>query len=619
MPEFSSPDTSRPALQVLVVDDMPASRRETAGTVRDAGHHAVEAASGAEALAIVARRQVDLVLLDLLMPDMDGFEVTRRLRAIDRPSWLPVVVMSSMTAAEHFVKAVEDGADDYLVKPVSPELLDAKLRNVGRALELQARLAAQAAHNRALFDHVGDAVLTVDAAQRIRDANTAGLALLGLPALPPGGLPLQSLIPSGLPPLPPLPPLEAGAGDYRRVIERNVRRADGTEAPAEIGMRRWLAGDATFVSIVVRDLSDRRRLERLKDEFLSTISHELRTPLTSVLGALGLLAGGAAGELPEPARRLADVAQRNGERLGRLIDDVLDLTKLEADRMTLNMRVHALDQLLAESMQTNADYARKLGRTLRLVAAPPPSLPVAVDADRFLQVMANLLSNAVKHSPPARPVEIRCAPGQGRVRIAVRDHGPGIDPAFRARLFEKFSQAGQTDRRGGAGTGLGLHISRLFVERMDGTISVVSSAGHGAEFVVDLPVWQGGAEHVLPRPRVLAIDRDARVSARMAALLSPLCELRCTASLDEAEADAGGDEAPAPALLIADPEGLAGTPDDVCARLRRLAGPAPVLLWTDAIGAGHAAAHGLTLLGKQATGDDAFLRAVRLAANFPGE
>lgn len=181
-------------MRVLVVDDIEANRRELSRLLRAAGHRSVEAANGRDALRRIQAYEADVVLLDLLMPDMDGFEATRRLRATRQGAWLPVVVMSSLEGAAHFVRAIEDGADDYLVKPIDPKLLDAKLRNIGQILELQSRLAALAAHNRELFDHVEDAVLTLDAGLRIRDANAAGLELLGCAELPGEGMPLDALM-----------------------------------------------------------------------------------------------------------------------------------------------------------------------------------------------------------------------------------------------------------------------------------------------------------------------------------------------------------------------------------------------------------------------------------------
>ncbi|MCP3018491.1 ATP-binding response regulator [Cupriavidus basilensis] len=607
MPDSNPLFRSGSPLRVLVVDDIDASRAELAQLVRAAGHLVIEAASGARALELVGEQHVDLVLLDLLMPDMNGYQATRRLRATERGAWLPVVVMSSMLGAPHFVRAIEEGADDYLVKPVDPQLLGAKLRNIGRVLELQARLAALATHNRELFDHIGDAVLTVEGNQRIRDANAAAMALLGLEVLPPGGVPLDTVIPDGLP---------TTEGSGQALGELLVHCPDGTTFPAEVRLSRWQDETPERVSLVIRDLTERRRLERLKDEFLSAVSHELRTPLTSVMGAIGLLAGGAAGPLPKPVQQLAEVAQRNAERLGRLIDDVLDLTKLEADRMTLYPRVHALDRLLDEAVDANQDYARRLDRILRR-QGPPTGLEVYVDGDRFLQLMANLLSNGLKHTRPDQPVEVRCSHRGQQVRIAVRDGGPGIPPAFRARLFEKFSQADSSDRRTAAGTGLGLHLSRVLVERMGGAIGVISSPGQGAEFYIDLPLWQGAppiaGQPAASPPCVLVVDRDRAAQSRMQALMAAQFQVVTASTLEELPAAA---LPVAPALLIVDPQG-AGVPLDALAvYLRRLAGPAPVLLYSDAVDPSQAQDAGFGFISKRDTDNETFLRMVRQATHL---
>ncbi|WP_186093641.1 ATP-binding response regulator [Burkholderia gladioli] len=592
-------------LRVLVVDDIGASRAETASQVRASGHHVLEADSGAAALRIVETTDVDLVLLDLLMPDMDGFEATRRLRAMRERAWLPIVVMSSLHGAEHFVRAVEEGADDYLVKPVDGALLAAKIRNIGHVLDLQARVANLAAHNRELFDHVGDAVLTIEDGLRICDANAAGYALLGLDALPDQGAPLDALLPAEL-------AERLRADTPPAACQALVRGPAGDTFPADIRISRWRTSARPRVSLVIRDLTEQRRLDRLKDDFLSTVSHELRTPLTSVKGAVDLLAGGAAGELPAPAQKLVDIARRNGERLGRLIDDVLDVAKLEADRMTLQRRACALDTLVDEALAANLDYARRVGVTLTRVGAPF-GCEVWVDPDRFLQVMANLLSNAIKNSPAGSAVEIRGATDGARARIAVRDHGGGIPEAFRARIFEKFSQADERDRRVGTGTGLGLHITQVLVERMHGTVGLISTPGHGAEFHVDLPT--GDAAAVLPpaRPVALVIDPDPAWRARIAAALAPRFATLAAASAEEL----GSAAVTAPALLVADPSRGRDAPEALARRLREIAGPAPILLYTDDVSAA-APALAADRLPKRGTDDDALLRAARRIAHPDG-
>jgi PAS domain S-box-containing protein len=239
---------------------------------------------------------------------------------------------------------------------------------------------------------------------------------------------------------------------------------------------------------LLTDIDERKRVDRLKEEFVSTVSHELRTPLTAITGALSLLAadGTSAGAGSPQTRRLIDMAQRNAERLARLIDDLLAFESLEAEVPEERVRV-ALMPVVDEAVQSNAAYADQFGVHLRVIARDDEAV-VEVAPLRLQQVLANLLSNAAKHSPAGSAVDIAVCRDGEQVQITVTDRGPGVPEHFRDRIFERFAQADASDARSRGGTGLGLAISRAFVEAMDGTIGYESTPGEGAAFTVRLPV-----------------------------------------------------------------------------------------------------------------------------------
>jgi signal transduction histidine kinase len=546
---------------------MLGSRRALCALVAELGHVALGADSGHAALALLEQHHPDLVLLDLLMPDLDGFEVTRRMRKLTADRWLPVIVTSSLQGEEHFISALESGADDYLLRPVSAGLLQAKLRHYGRVLALQSRLSTLAQRQRDILDNILDPVITLDDEGRVAELNLAALSLADRAgrALAPG-MPCEAIFDCTLPEL---------LG--RR--ELAVQRAGGGSFSAEMGLSEWRDNARVHVTLVLRDLTERHEIERMKDEFLATVSHELRTPLTSVLGALGLLAGGAAGALPAAALPLADVARRNGERLSRLIDDILDLTKLEGDRLVLHLRPQPLAPLLREALAANQGYAHRAGVALVAEGLDDMAPVVRVDADRFLQVMANLLSNAIRHSPPGDNVRLILAATVGGVRVSVRDRGPGIDPRFRARMFEKFSQADATDRRAQGGTGLGLYITRMLVERMGGRISADEVAGAGAAFSVIFNSAAVAAVAVVAPLTVLHVESDYETRQRVAQWLAPLCHVESVSSLSEMQALL---LLSAPALVIGNPQAQ-GEADDFCQALLQHARGQPVLLYGDSI------------------------------------
>ena len=245
------------------------------------------------------------------------------------------------------------------------------------------------------------------------------------------------------------------------------------------------SGRAVRMTGLIWDITETQRIERMKNEFVATVSHELRTPLTSIRGSLGLVAGGVAGNLPERAAALVDMALNNCERLTLLINDILDMERLESDRQRFDVRRMDVAELVSRSLEDNAGFAQSLGVHF---TTPEPlcHADVLVDPDRFLQVMANLLSNASKFSPAGAAIEVTAKCVGDTVRVAVRDFGRGITAEFQPRLFQKFSQADSSDSRSRTGTGLGLAISRAIVERLGGRIGVDTGPG-GSTFFFELP------------------------------------------------------------------------------------------------------------------------------------
>jgi signal transduction histidine kinase len=263
----------------------------------------------------------------------------------------------------------------------------------------------------------------------------------------------------------------------------------------------------------LRYATERKRLERLKDEFVSTVSHELRTPLTSISGSLGLLMGKAAGILPEPARRLLEIAHTNSQRLVRLINDILDIEKFESGRVVFDLRRIEVRSLVEKTIEAMKGFAE--GHAVRIrIENSSVVADVRADADRLAQVVTNLLSNAVKFSPPGKEVAVTIEKEADMVSISVRDYGPGIPADFKSRIFERFAQAEATNARRQGGTGLGLSIVKQIVERLGGEVGFVDAVGSGTIFHVELPVWNGKAdrerderiETALPEPDTALIE-----------------------------------------------------------------------------------------------------------------
>jgi PAS domain S-box-containing protein len=296
-------------------------------------------------------------------------------------------------------------------------------------------------------------------------------------------------------------------------LEANYRHKAGGAVPAEVHLHYQSDGDDDFFISIARDISRRKEVDRLKDEFVSMVSHELRTPLTSIRGALGIVAVGGAGPLPADAQGLIDIANVNAERLVRLISDILDVEKIEAGKMDFTFAPVDLAAVLRRAAAENASFAMQYGVGYTITDCAAGALTNA-DGDRLLQVLTNLLSNAAKFSPGGSAVELSLRGAGPMWRIEITDHGPGIPVEFRPRVFGKFAQAEAVATRSKGGTGLGLNIAKMIVERHGGAIGFDTEVGRGTTFFIELPALcePRHAGPAQPGPRVLVCEDNRQVA-----------------------------------------------------------------------------------------------------------
>ncbi len=407
-------------------------------------------------------------------------------------------ILGTLCAIDHEPRQVSDRQLDTL------SILG---RQVADQLELRRQLLLTKDYEqrlRTLFETAVDAIVTIDQAGLIEGVNVVVKRILGYEPSELVGQHVGVLMPSRhrerLEQYLRHYPNDPSAKLIAATQEAVAVRKDGTEFPVEMSVSEMRLGDRRMFTGIVRDITERKRIDQLKSEFVSTVSHELRTPLTSIRGALGLVAGGRVGAISNEAQEMVNIALNNSGRLVRLINDILDVEKIQSGRLDFEIQQLDLSRVIKDAIAANDGFALEHDSQIVLASEPEPVL-VYADSDRLAQVFANLISNAVKFSPAGEAVAIRTQVTADRVRVDVRDRGPGVPEKFEKRLFERFAQADASDSRPTSGTGLGLSISKAIVERMSGTIGYEPAEGGGSRFYFELPIAK-------------AVVREARSDAR---------------------------------------------------------------------------------------------------------
>ena len=382
-----------------------------------------------------------------------------------------------------------------------------------------------------LLNSVADGIFGVDRHGLVSFANPAAARLLGASAASLTGKGVHDLLHGHASPsrqcAEDCPMKRATSLHVAAAGEDTISRSDGTSFPAEYFLTPILDQGRFSGSVLsFRDISQRYALDRLKDEFISTVSHELRTPLTSIRGALGLLSSGMLGEMSDKAANLFRIALTNSDRLVRLINDILDLERIQSGREPLAFRQVQLGEIVRQAIDGMAPVAEAAGVQL---IHDTTMVEIAADPDRLLQVLTNLLSNAVKFSPPSSTISIMMRPGQNGVTLSVIDQGRGIPADKLEAIFGRFQQVDASDSRQKGGSGLGLAICRTIVLQHSGRIWAERNPVRGSTFRVFLPYepvapgrleqTNNGYEQEPRQGTVLLADANAATRAQIAAQL----------------------------------------------------------------------------------------------------
>ena len=433
--------------------------------------------------------------------------------------------VGQFSSAEEAPETIRQLEIAYRQAIIYAEELRGEIKDRKRAEDALERLRRQ---NELILNSAGEGICGLDLEGNFTFVNPAAARMIGWEPEELISRPQHEVLHHSRPDGSPYP--KVGCPTCASLRDEGVHRADGgvfwkkdgTSFPVEYisAPIRGEEGQLLGAVVTFKDITERRAMERMKDEFISVVSHELRTPLTSIRGSLGLLASGMLVTLPEKAQRMADIAVNNTDRLVRLINDILDIERMDSSRATVDKKLCDAADLVAQAAEVMRDMADKAGIGLEVSAQPSE---LWADPDRIIQALTNLIGNAVKFSPEGATVRLTTRHRDDQVLFQVEDQGRGIPADKLDRVFERFQQVDATDSREKGGTGLGLTICRSIVDQHGGRIWAESAVGEGSTFSFILPAVRqeqpGDSPTTMAGPLVLVCDDDPSVREVMGTTL----------------------------------------------------------------------------------------------------
>jgi len=472
--------------RILVVDDYAANVKLLQRNLQAAGYETVVAYDGEEALEKIAAEKPDLVLLDIMMPKIDGFEVCRRLRADEATAVIPVIMVTALKETEDRIRGLEAGADDFISKPFDRGELLARVKSLLQVKYYRSMLTEREKFH-AVIQDLSHGIIITDGQWRVETVSRRAAELLDRPDEDLAGWNLAEVLAD----FEVEPSLEALRQTTARAV--TVELAQESRRPP-----RYLAGRYTRIlgpggrlhnaALVFRDITEMRRKEKLKRDFLSLISHKLKTPITIVSGYLSLIDQGKYGEVPPAVAESVRISLAKVKELSDLVEKVLSYAGLTATELERAGQLVPLGELAGRIRDRIAE--RYPDRDIAWAIDLPADLPRARAPEELLAIVFdNLLDNAVKFTDRS-PIEIAVSVrevGNRWLEVSVRDNGPGVSTAQREQIFSTFSQLEEEFTGNIAGIGLGLSTAQRLVESWNGRINYESTPGEGSRFFFTVP------------------------------------------------------------------------------------------------------------------------------------
>jgi PAS domain S-box-containing protein len=483
--------------KILIVDDISENLSALERQLKKPDRLFIKTTSGQEALSILEKEDISLIILDIKMPDMDGWEVAQRMKSSDRLKNIPILFITAVYLSDEFIqKGFEIGAVDYITKPIEPFLLQCKVDVFLRLFSQQLELEEKEKRYMSLFNQANDPILVHDQNGKIVDVNKRSVELTGYSRDEMLQMNILDLKPkwkssfeaTGLPVI-----LEKGSSSF----ETEIMKKNGTIVEAEISANRINYPKEGFIQAVARDITERKRTEqaliiakemaeeanRVKSEFLANMNHEIRTPMNGIVGILGLLADT---NLDTEQREYLSLLQESTGGLLRLVNDLFRFSKLESGNLNVEKALMSLQQVISACIDYNKPQAKQKGLNLTWDAAPDIPDCLVGDPEIIRQIILNLVGNAIKFTEKGSVyfrADVESIKGKDvLIHFKVEDTGIGIPEDKMNIIFREFTQADGSSTRKYGGTGIGLSICSQLVKMLDGEIWAQSTEGKGSTF-----------------------------------------------------------------------------------------------------------------------------------------